>query len=223
MPGWATVNGKDSAECLRALRSCVRSGREREAMLFAVELGRSQRHVFTEMADSLVHVAHQEVGVADPAAVLYVMTTVPLMKALWETGRGWGLLLADCVMALSRAPKSRAALDLHAVVKHALDTTGLPPVPDWCIDMHTSKGRKLGRGIRHFIEEGTKLDKPLPDDPYKAEAEAAWLRENRKPDFDPASGERPANFKAPKGKKKYVPKREPGLFDQEIEMDEGGS
>ncbi len=38
-----------------------------------------------------------------------------------------------------------------------------PSIPDYALDMHTAQGQAKGRGIRHFYEEGAKLEPELPD------------------------------------------------------------
>ena len=41
-----------------------------------------------------------------------------------------------------------------------------PEVPDWALDQHTLAGRKLGRGLDHFRQEGARLvPPPTGDDP----------------------------------------------------------
>ncbi len=47
--------------------------------------------------------------------------------------------------------------------------------PDYALDMHTMKGKAMGRGLDHFREEGAKLDPPpTAYDPYEAEAFRLW-------------------------------------------------
>jgi len=60
------------------------------------------------------------------------------------------------------------------------------PIPDYALDMHTQKGRKMGRvgpiGVMHFLEEGAKIRKKFKNR-YKRTAEGflinhgtAWLK-----------------------------------------------
>jgi hypothetical protein len=50
-------------------------------------------------------------------------------------------------------------------------------IPDYAIDMHTLKGKKMGRGVKHFFEEGSKLH-PHPDNElekyYREWCEKHW-------------------------------------------------
>ena len=38
-----------------------------------------------------------------------------------------------------------------------------PVIPDYALDMHTAAGRRLGRGIRHFLEEGAVVEPELAE------------------------------------------------------------
>jgi len=50
-----------------------------------------------------------------------------------------------------------------------------PEIPDWANDQHTLAGRKLGRGMQHFREEGAKLvPPPATKDAYEDEAYRLW-------------------------------------------------
>jgi hypothetical protein len=55
-----------------------------------------------------------------------------------------------------------------------------PEIPDWALDQHTLAGKKLGRGLDHFREEGAKLvPPPTADDPYEDEAYRLWAIKQR--------------------------------------------
>ena len=40
-------------------------------------------------------------------------------------------------------------------------------IPDYALDMHTYRGRKMGRRIGHFFTEGAKLENQAMEDPYE--------------------------------------------------------
>ena len=46
-----------------------------------------------------------------------------------------------------------------------------PEIPGYALDMHTMKGKAMGRDLKHFRSEGAKLvPPPTADDPYENEA-----------------------------------------------------
>jgi hypothetical protein len=68
------------------------------------------------------------------------------------------------VRYLCQCTKDRSSDELLNWVKHAIETEGLSPVvPEYAIDMHTKAGRRLGRGERHFLEEGALVSPELVD------------------------------------------------------------
>jgi hypothetical protein len=53
---------------------------------------------------------------------------------------------------------------MHNWLSRAMADQGLrPAIPDYAIDMHTARGIGLGRGIREFLEEGSKVAPELPN------------------------------------------------------------
>jgi hypothetical protein len=53
-------------------------------------------------------------------------------------------------------------------------------IPDHALDMHTARGRRLGRGKQHFLDEAGRLEGETLPDPYFEEATLAWTRSETK-------------------------------------------
>jgi hypothetical protein len=51
-------------------------------------------------------------------------------------------------------------------------------VPDWALDQHTGRGRRIGRGLDHFFQEGARIENEPDDLPdlYREEGQAARRR-----------------------------------------------
>ena len=59
---------------------------------------------------------------------------------------------------MARAPKSRAGCHFAAAIGLREQLEGyVPAIPDFANDQHTI-GRKMGRGLDHFREEGAQVD-----------------------------------------------------------------
>jgi hypothetical protein len=53
-------------------------------------------------------------------------------------------------------------------------------VPDWALDQHTARGKRLGRGLTHFLTEGARLiPPPETKDPCEDEAYRLWALKAR--------------------------------------------
>jgi hypothetical protein len=50
-----------------------------------------------------------------------------------------------------------------------------PTIPDYALDMHTMKGKAMGRGLHHFRSDGARLiPPPTGDDPFEDETYRLW-------------------------------------------------
>jgi replication-associated recombination protein RarA len=67
------------------------------------------------------------------------------------------LFFVNAVLLLATAKKSRTVDNYRILFYEDPDLARRSP-PDCAIDKHTRRGKSLGRGIEHFIDEGSKLE-----------------------------------------------------------------
>ena len=181
-----TKNGLPAMACLSALQKCVRRGMEREAFEFAIELMHTSKAFHSMVCKRLQVIAHEDVDTqADPAIV-------PFVRAACEQSKEWydpdklgssRLAIGNAIRLMCRAKKSREGDHFAGAVGLRAQLEGFVPViPDWANDKHTIEGKKLGRGMKHFREEGAKLHPPpTGDDPYIEEAYRLWGLKAKQP------------------------------------------
>lgn len=173
-----TIKGYNTYEVLSAMQKDIRRGNESAALYWAIEL--TDSGFFAMAVNRLRVTAFEDIGIADKETVLFVV--VCLDQAMtWKKANNdaWYLALADAVLALCRAKKSRISDSFQAAVMSARQKENLP-MPDYALDKHTARGRRLGRGLDHFIQEGAQLsneDAATPD-PYLDEAVRFWKAED---------------------------------------------
>ena len=158
----------------------IRRGNEREALFWATELAMTgyTNYVWKRLRI----IASEDVGVGDNSAAI-------LTRCLYEnwqeqkkadSGEEYNanLFLIHAVQALCRATKTRMADTAYMVM---LGDRQLIPIPDYALDVHTRRGRTMGRGAEHFYAEGGKVS---PEarlvDPYLAEAIAIDEHQEKK-------------------------------------------
>lgn len=153
-----TKSGLDFYEASSAFQKCIRRGLEDEAMQFAVELheGGFGEYLWKRMRV----VASEDVGLADPMACVIIRTLYENWKEQYKEDKVSGkkthrLFVSQAVLYLSRCKKSR--LVDHFNIWH-FRSDEVPTVPDFAFDKHTRKGKKEGRGLDHFFQEGAKLE-----------------------------------------------------------------
>lgn len=150
-----TAHGYPLDEVVSAMQKEIRRGHEIEAMFWAFEIARSGmvKYVWRRLGV----IACEDVGLADPMAAVVVEGLRQSYFFAWETSRRKQRVtvqLGQAVLYLARASKSRE-VD-HATWLAANGIEGLE-IPDFALDMHTRRGREMGRGWPHFLDEGAQL------------------------------------------------------------------
>jgi len=155
-----TANGYDFFGASSAFQKAIRRGDEDEAMFWAVELHNSGyvKYLWKRM----IIITSEDVGLGDPDVVTRIMA----LKASYDyllkeknTPNAKTLPFIQAVVTLVRARKSRF-IDLAISTywnKHR-EQVGNKEVPDYAWDIHTRKGKKMGRGLKYFYAEGAKIE-----------------------------------------------------------------
>jgi hypothetical protein len=161
-------------EVTSALQKAIRRGDERGALFWASELDLAgyANYVWKRLRI----IASEDVGLADVDAVI----AVRVLYENWQEARkakdegAMPLFLAHAVCLLARAAKSGIAV--HAVMAFWMgDRDAIRvEIPDHALDRHTARGREMGRGKRHFLEEAGRLENEDLPDPYFAEGAKAF-------------------------------------------------
>lgn len=167
-----TVGGYVCEEVTSAMQKCIRRGQEEAALFWATELDLTG---FGEYVwKRLKIIASEDIGMADSNVAVQV-------RALYDN---WleqrkkkdarhapeRLFLVHAVMVVGRSYKSRA-VDNALIVFYEGKRPGPAEraIPDFALDRHTQRGRRLKRGWDHFFTEGVGPD-IIADPVYEARA-----------------------------------------------------
>ena len=173
-----TRGGFAMDEVASALQKTIRRGQERQAIFWATEL---DLYGYGNYAwKRLRIICSEDVGLAwpdGPAAIRALYDN-------WQDARkrekdrppersNAMLFLVHAVCLLARAAKSRL-IDNACVIFYTGDRAAMNiDIPDYAIDHHTTRGRRLGRTQASAHDESYRIDNPAPlPDPYAAEARA---------------------------------------------------
>lgn len=161
-----TAGGHPLDEAASALQKCIRRGMLLDSLYWAQEL-ESKFHNF--LWKRLVIISHEDVGMANPNAVLFVETCRQqfyMMRS--EHHKAFSLPVINAVQYLVESPKTRMADHLYSLM---YQSDFKVDVPDFALDKHTRRGRHMGRGMDHFYMEGAVIEPDIGRNEY---LEQAW-------------------------------------------------
>ena len=173
-----TKNGLPAMAVVSAMQKCIRRGMEVEAMQFACELIHTSKALCSMACNRLEVISHEDIDTASQPHI------VPFVRAACEQAKAWydkdklgkcRLPVGNAIRMMCRAVKSREGDHFQAAIGlKALLEDFVPEVPDFAIDMHTMRGKRMGRGLKHFREVGTKLVPQPEPDKYEKDAYRLW-------------------------------------------------
>ena len=153
-----TKNGYVADEVISALQKEICRGQVEEAAYWAYEMILSELE--SKLWSRLATIAAEDVGLADPQAVVVVAT---LREAYFgfPAGRTDRFLYGVMGAAyLAAAPKDRMVDELYHCLQKGL--LGKKEIPDYALDKHTARGRAMGRGEEFFWRESSALAQERP-------------------------------------------------------------
>ncbi|MBN2003927.1 MAG: hypothetical protein JXA21_11275 [Anaerolineae bacterium] len=161
-------------DVVSALQKDIRRGNEEQAMYWALELiPRYEAYLWLR----LLAILNEDVGIASPPLLAIVPELRREFFEFREAGKNGParLVLANAILLMCRAAKCRLADHFQRAITQRFMTWEKLAIPDYARDHHTDAGKRQGRGVDFWLEEGCRLE-PQGDvpDPYKIEAEALW-------------------------------------------------
>jgi len=172
-----TQRGYDFHELLSALQKDIRRGNEYEAMFWAAEL---ESFNPTALWNRLKVIASEDIGCANPLMPILIETLRRQYvenKQKVDNKDEWRLFLVNAVLCMCRSKKSRITDDLLNIVYGEIQHEDKKlPIPDYALDMHTSRGRRKGRGFDHFFSEGNRLKNEPFENPYTVKAKEILIK-----------------------------------------------
>jgi len=197
-----TINGYKMDVIRHIFQTSIRQGDEHRALQCMVELDISGSADW--MWNRMPKIAAEDIGLAR----LGLQREIEDLRVQWKRNRNdkmcnsYRLFSTNAVLLLVRVQKSRlrdhALIEYYnnqqpieisaAELKAAAETTSDSiAITDDDLDMHTAKGRAMGRrkktakGINHFWDVAAKLNNQAPiNDPYKEKARQTLLQKAEK-------------------------------------------
>lgn len=158
-----TAGGLAADEVISTLQKSIRRNLVENAVLCAHEMWASGEELEQYLWDRLQVIAVEDVGSGRPHAIVEVVAaaTARLRHELASHDRF--LFAVHAVRLLAEAPKDRSTDELATWIRRRVARGAVPEVFDAALDMHTRRGREMGRGFAHFFMEGART-RPESDD-----------------------------------------------------------
>lgn len=145
-------------EVISSLQKEIRRGNELMATYWAFELNESGfwRYCFRR----LQVIAGEDIGLANPDAMILVSSTYSSLlvqdkvKKITQVDNN---ILGFIVAYMAKSPKSRMIDNIGGVILKRKEKGWRPSVPDFGLDMHTQRGRDMGRDEKHFFSTGSQI------------------------------------------------------------------
>ena len=152
-----SFNLGEAYELMSALQKCIRRGMAYESVHFAIRLEEMNPAM---LWNRLTVIASEDVGPANPLMPVIIETLKSqYFTALRNQNAADRLYLINAVLLLAESPKSRDVDELLIAAYGKMEFEGEKlPIPDFALDMHTRRGKALGRKWDHWFEEGAKLE-----------------------------------------------------------------
>ena len=162
--GLETSHGLPADQVISALQKEIRRANTENAVLLAFEMVTTSAALEDFLWRRLMIICVEDVGFGEPSAPVLVDSLHRMSRAFDRGGGERTLFAVHAVRYLCGCQKDRSSDETLTWVTRAMETgAARPTIPDYALDMHTAVGKEMGRGARHFCEQGAQLVPELPD------------------------------------------------------------
>jgi replication-associated recombination protein RarA len=177
-----TRHGLEGDLILSALQKSIRKADEHLACRLAWELYVSSSFFEEKMWNRLLVICVEDVGFANTDAPAYVKTLNELRKEFPYGDGDRPVFFIQAIRYLCFSKKERSSDQIKNIILKEFEQGYVPEIPDYAADMHTLKGRALGRDVFQFLDEGSNVT-PLwekYDDKYWKQLRQMCVEEAKK-------------------------------------------
>ena len=159
-----TYHGLPADQVISGLQKEIRRGHTENAVLLAYEMCITSPALEDYLWQRLMVISVEDIGFGELNAPILVNALYQMVERYDREVGERKLFAVHAVRYLCQCQKDRSSDEMINWVIHAVARgEARPSIPEYALDMHTAAGQAKGRGLRHFFEEGAKLDPELPN------------------------------------------------------------
>ena len=179
---WAhtnTRNGIPADEVISSLQKSIRRGLYEQAIDFAYEMYITSPQLEEKLWRRLLIISVEDIGFGDVTAPVLVHSLFEMRKNFAYADGDRPMFFMHAIRYLCQCPKERSTDCLKNIVMHKFAHGYVPEVPDYAIDLHTTRGKAMGKNVVDFLEDASRVTPVMEgyDDTYRLQ----MLELNKKP------------------------------------------
>jgi replication-associated recombination protein RarA len=159
--GITSRNGIQGDLLVSALQKSIRRGLAEEAVTVAYEMYITSEQFEDKLWRRLQAISVEDVGFGDLSAPVLINSLNQMRQNFPYTDGDRPIFFVHAIRYLASAKKDRTSDNLKNIVKTEFEYGRKPEIPDFALDMHTEKGRSMGRDFKHFLAEGSRVENEL--------------------------------------------------------------
>lgn len=164
-----TRNGISGDLVISALQKSIRRGLVEEAVTFAYEMYITSQQFEDKLWRRLQAISVEDIGFGDLSAPVLINSLNQMRQNFPYTDGDRPIFFVHAIRYLASAKKDRTSDNLKNIIITEFEYGRQPIIPDFALDMHTEKGRSMGRDFKHFLQEGSRVENELAvDENFKA-------------------------------------------------------
>ena len=158
-----TRNGYAGDEMVAMLQKAIRRGKEEDALNAAYEMYITSPQFEEKLWRRLLCISVEDIGFGNTDAPMFVKTMNDLRKEFAYGDGDRPIFFMHAIRYLCKCKKERSTDHIKNIIMKEFEAGYVPEIPDYAMDMHTIKGRAMGRDVFYFLNEASKVE-PLWED-----------------------------------------------------------
>ncbi len=159
-----TVHGFAADLVISSLQKEIRRGNTENAALLAYEMVTTSPALEDYFWQRIMVISVEDVGFGNPMAPVVISSMVQMLDKFDRSVAERKLFAVHAVRLLCESEKDRSSDEMINWIMQTVEAGSVSlEIPDYAVDMHTHKGKEMGRGLDHFWKEGARISPEKAD------------------------------------------------------------
>lgn len=152
-----TRNGYAGDEMVAMLQKAIRRANEEDALHAAYEMYVTSPQFEEKLWRRLLCISVEDIGFGNPEAPNLIYTLFKMRQEFPYNDGDRPMFFVHAIRFLCRQAKERSSDHVKNLLNDEFAKGKKFEVPDYALDMHTRRGRAMGRDVYHFLTVASKV------------------------------------------------------------------